>query len=488
MTISFNQIPVTIRVPGVYVEINNSNAVNGVTGLPTKILVIGQRRASGTVQALAPQLITSPDQAAQYFGVDSQLSHMLAALIKGNSFTETWAIALDDNAAGVVATGTLTFTGVPTAAGTLNLYIGGRLVQVAVSVGQTVASIATAVVAAITARTDLAVSANAAAGVVTLTAKHKGECGNFIDLRHSYNRGEALPAGLALAIVAMSGGTGNPLVQAVLDLIGDNWYTDIVTPYTDAINLSAVETKLDTNFGPLKMIDGHAWTAAAGSLATLTTLGLTRNSPHVTCMGVNGSPTPPWEWAACLAGVAAYNLDIDPARPLQTLVLPGLLPPPVANRFTIQERNILLNDHIATYGVDNGGNVLIERAITMYGTNAFGAADVSYLDVETMRTLALLRYDLRTYIARKYPRHKLADDGTNFSRGQAVVTPKVLRGEVIARFKQWESQGWAENVDQFKSDIIVERDANDRNRVNALIPPDIVNQLRVFAGQIDFRL
>jgi phage tail sheath gpL-like len=488
MALSFNSIPVSIRVPGVYVEIDNTRAISGISGLPTKILVIGQRLAAGTVQALTPQLITSADQATAYFGIGSQLSHMLAALIKANNYTETWAIALDDNAAGAFATGTLTFTGAPTANGTLNLYIAGRLVQVAITAGQTVAQIATAVVAAVTALTSLPVTASAAAGVVTITARHKGECGNYIDLRHSYNIGEALPAGLALAIVGMSAGTGNPLVQPVLDLIGDAWYTDIVNPYTDATNLTAIETKMDTNFGPLKMIDGHVWTAATGTVSTLTTLGLTRNSSHVTMIGAKNSPTPPWEWAACLAGVAAYYLSIDPARPIQTLTLPGMLPPAVVDRFTLQERNILLSSGIATWRVDGGGNVVIERSITMYRTNAFLAADASFLDVETMRTLALLRYDLRNFIALKYPRHKLARDGTNFSRGQAVVTPKTLRAEIIARFKNWEDQGLAEDIDQFKNDIIVEIDPNDPNRVNALVPPNIVNQLRIFAGRIQFRL
>ena len=33
-----------------------------------------------------------------------------------------------------------------------------------------------------------------------------------------------------------------------------------------------------------------------------------------------------------------------------------------------------------------------------------------------------------------------------------------------------------------------ERDANDVNRVNALIPPNVVNQFRVFAGKVQFVL
>ena len=36
--------------------------------------------------------------------------------------------------------------------------------------------------------------------------------------------------------------------------------------------------------------------------------------------------------------------------------------------------------------------------------------------------------------------------------------------------------------------IIVERDPNDPNRINVLLPPDLVNQLRIFAMLVEFRL
>jgi phage tail sheath gpL-like len=91
-------------------------------------------------------------------------------------------------------------------------------------------------------------------------------------------------------------------------------------------------------------------------------------------------------------------------------------------------------------------------------------------------------------IALRFPRHKLANDGTAFARGQNVVTPGTLRAEIVARFKQWEEVGLVEGVDQFKRDIIVVRSQSDPNRVDALLPPDLVNQFRVLAAQIEFLL
>ena len=48
--------------------------------------------------------------------------------------------------------------------------------------------------------------------------------------------------------------------------------------------------------------------------------------------------------------------------------------------------------------------------------------------------------------------------------------------------------GLVENLAAFKANLIVERDDNDPNRVNVLYPPDLVNQLRVFAVLNQFRL
>jgi phage tail sheath gpL-like len=130
----------------------------------------------------------------------------------------------------------------------------------------------------------------------------------------------------------------------------------------------------------------------------------------------------------------------------------------------------------------------VERAITTYQTNAFGDPDNSYLDSETMHTIAYVIRDLRTRITSKYPRHKLASDGTRFGAGQAVVTPSVIRAELIAAYRKLERKAIVENAELFAENLIVERDEDDPNRLNVLFPPDLVNQLRVFALQNQFRL
>ncbi|KAL6953366.1 hypothetical protein U1Q18_052060 [Sarracenia purpurea var. burkii] len=94
--------------------------------------------------------------------------------------------------------------------------------------------------------------------------------------------------------------------------------------------------------------------------------------------------------------------------------------------------NALLYDGISTYTVSNDGTVRIQRVITTYQTDPNGAETPAFLDLNSPLTLAFIRADLRYYLATKYPRSKLADDGTNYGVGQAIVTPSILKGEIIA--------------------------------------------------------
>src|SRR5690606_18079254 len=145
-------------------------------------------------------------------------------------------VGLDDLVAGVKATQTLTLTGTATGAGVLALRLNGELVSVGVSIGDTATTIASNIVSAVAASLDGPVTATAADGVVTFTARHKGVFGNDIDVRVNYQADEVLPAGLTLAIAAGTAGAGNPdVAEALAAIANENYYT-IVTCYSDITN------------------------------------------------------------------------------------------------------------------------------------------------------------------------------------------------------------------------------------------------------------
>lgn len=494
MAISFNNIPANIRVPFFYAEVDNSQA--SFFQRQNTTLLIGQKLAAGTATADVPILITSVDQAKNLFGVGSMLARMVEMYKLNDDFTELWCLPLADNGAGVAATGTLTLTGPATANGTLNIYIAGQRVQVAVTSGDSATVIGDAIDTAVAALTSLPVTSANVTGVVTFTAKHKGEAGNDIDIRVNYLGelgGETTPAGVTTAVVAMASGATNPVLTTGIANMGDQEFDAIVLPYTDTTSLDAIKVEMDDITGRWawdRQVFGHVWGAKRGTVGALGTFGNARNDPHVTIVGYADSPSPSYEWAVCFAapGVKAlYAGGGAQARPLQTLVMKGLLPPPVSSVFTKKEQQILLYDGIATWYIQ-AGEIRISVATTTYQKNSFGEPDPSYLHVTTMYTLMEVIRRLRQGVTQKYSRHKLANDGTRFGEGQAIVTPNILRAEGVAIYSQMEELGLVENIEAFKSAFVVERDPNDPNRVNMVYPPDLVNQLRVLGIKVQFRL
>ena len=490
MAISFNEVPNAIRNPFVYVEFDGSRAFSGPSIMPYKSMVFGQMLAAGSAVAGLPVLVTSADRAAELFGSGSLLHRQFMAWFANNDITPVWAYPFADPVGSNQAEGSITFGGSADVSGTLAVYIAGERVQVGVKSGDSLADIAAALVTAIGQKPNLPITAQvngSTAEQVDITAKNGGPLGNDISIAVNVF-GEETPGSLTTSIVAMTGGSGLPDFSSAWTNLGDEHYNVWVVPYTDAVSLTEVEGELDDRNSPLRQIDAVAFAAMSGTVSALQTFGDGRNSRFISVMATQKSVTPAFEVGAAYAAVAAKNLQNDPARPLQTLELDGVVAPAETDRFTRQERNILLFDGVATSYVDAGGKVRIERAITMYQENAFGADDIAYLDINTLFTLSYLRYDFRNYFLTKYPRHKLANDGTRFGAGQAVITPKIGKAEAVRRFREWERLGLVEGIDQFKNDIIVERNQQDPNRLDFMLPPDLVNQLRVVGAQIKFLL
>lgn len=489
--ISFNQIPVNLLTPGQFVEFDNSRAIGGLVNMPQRIMLIAPMLPSGTGAANQPAQLSREGDGIALFGRGSIGAAMVSAIFKVTDTIETWAIPIEDHSAAAPATGSVTVIGSPEEAGTLALYIAGARLQIPVAIGTSAATLAGYIADAVEANPDLPVSAAATGATVTLTARNKGSLGNDIDVRLNYYRlADKTPRGIAVEITPFSGGAGDASIAAALANMGEGQYNTILCPFADPANVAILEGELDRRWGPLTQNDGHAHLGIRGTVGSINQFLASRNNPHLTFWSAeeNGEPGAIWEKIALAGTTSAYYLSIDPARPLQTLPLPGRLPAPEEKRFTRAERNNLLSYGAATTIVDAGGNTLIERAVTSYTMNSGGLTDPSYRDIETMYTLSYLRYSVRARISQKFPRYKLANDGAQFAPGQAIVTPKIIRAELIALFRDWEEVGLVENMDQFKSDLLVSRNPTDVNRVDVLLPPDIVNQFRVFAAQIQFRL
>lgn len=495
MPVSFSNIPSNLRLPLFYAEVDNSQANSG--SQTQRTLIIGQMTSAGNGVAGVPVISGGVGDAKAKGGPGSILHLAHIAYTASDSFGEVWLLPLADADQSIAASGSLLVTSAPTDSGVISLYVAGILVSVSVTSSDTVASVAASLVTQINKSAALPVTAaidSVTAAKVVLTARNKGLCGNDVDLRLNYlgtASGEAIPTGLALTIAAMTGGATNPELDDALANLGDEAFDFIVSPYNDTASLDSLKSLLNDKTGRWSwsnQIYGHLFAAKSATFAGLTTFGNARNNQHESVIGVYDSPTPSWLWAADMAGAAAVALRADPGRPLQTLTLSYVKAPPHASRFTSTERNTLLWDGITTFTVASDGTVALENVITTYQVNSYDEADDSYLEIETLFLLMYVLRQQKSVITSKFPRMKLGKDGGRYAAGSSVVTPSIIKAELIASYQEMETAGMVQDSATFAAGLIVEQDSTNVNRINVLWPGELINQLRVLGLLAQFRL
>lgn len=507
MAISFERIPQGVRTPLFFVEVSARQA--SYFAQNQVALLFGPMLPTGQAQPLKPVVVSQADSAMGLFGAGSILADMVKVFRQNDSMGEMWCIPHVDGAGWAPAETLVTVTVGGTTgagAGTIYAYAAGLRIPVYIGTGWTAEQIAQAMVDAINAEPFCLLTASIASPFTVLVqAKNLGTIGNFIDLSFNIRGaagGEAMPPNVTVAAPILSGGVGDPPIDDIIAAMADDEYDFICCPYNDAVSLDAMDELMNDVTGRWswdRQIYGGVFTARMasatqpgsppGNYPSNIDFGRTRNGPHVSILAhAPNNPTPHWQRAAALTGQAAVALRIDPARPLQTLPLVGVYPPARGTDYKISDKNSLLYSGMSIEMTDTGGQTRIQRCITTYQRNAWGQPDPSWLDVQTPYTLMYIIRFLRQRMLQKFPRHKLANDGTPFGAGQAVATPSIIRGELIAAYSELMDMGLVENIDAFKAHLIVERNATDPNRVDILFPPDLINQLRVLAMLVEFRL
>lgn len=458
--------------------------------------------AIGTATPDHPVAVGTLAQAEAKFGLGSELFRMFKAFYKNNFANEVWAGPVAEPPGATAATGSIVVTAPPTEAGTIHLYIGGQHVPVNVGGSDTKEEVALAIADAIIAHEDLPIESDIGPpnDTVNLTCTFRGVNGNDIRVESNYFGqlgGETTPVGLMLTLPAtgfLSGGAGVPEFDNLISAMGEQEFEYVAMPYTDSTSLSAWEEEYGFSdigrWGWMRQHFGHVFSAKRGTYSDLIVFGASRNSGVVSIMSFElNTPTPMYEMASAYTAKAQRALSNDPARPLQTLQLNGTLPAKLHDRFVFNEINSLANNGLAIQKCWPGsGMSQIAREQTTYQLNLYGQTDDAYELVTTLATLARLLRNQRHAITSKYPRHKLANDGTRFGPGQAIITPGIAKAELVAQYKNDEWSGLVEDTANFKKFLLVERDPDNYNRLNVLYPPDLINQLRIFAVLAQFRL
>lgn len=494
----FDEIPFDWLEPGTFFEVKPNYRRMGLLPWPEMNVIVSQKLAGGTLAPLTLTQITRPNQEIGLFGLGSVGAQHVAAFRAANKTSPLFVMAMADAGGAVAATGTITFTGAIAVTTVLYFLIGGKQVRFTANAGATLTQLATALKDAINADNTLLVSAASALGVVTATSKNAGEVGNEIDIRVDW-KAQQLPPGLAAAVVAMSGGAGNPVLQDALDAIGGLWVTKLGHPWADATNMAAGAAWARVRYMATGKKDVHVFTGKRGSFAQLGTFGDLTNSPFKSLACLDRSPTPAWVISGAQHGLASFHLTNDPARQLRSLVLPGVMAPDPIDQFEDTERDLLLRRGISTFNCLNDGTVTISRVVTTYKQSNLGIPDRAWMDIMVPATMSRIRYDWAGYMTLLYPRAKLTDDDASAALvgrpddedeepGNAVATPGRVKASWGARCKLYADRAWIEDHQRTVKESIFQRNVDDKDRLDSRQQVKIVGNLMVLAGSLEFQV
>lgn len=490
----FTEIPLGLHRPGTFVEIDESLAFQGLPVFSQRMVGMAQMITAGADQGTAAPLtlkrITRNEELDTLFGPGSMAARTGRSIRLNNPHHELYMMGVADDGAATPATRPVTFTAAPTLTSTADFRIGGQRVRFKAGSSDTVSVLASSFEAAVNENKQLPVTASAALGVVTLTARNVGIEGSQIDVRAGYFMDSDLPAGMGVTIGAVVAGTGNPdLAAAAAALDSLETYQTFVAPYTDASNLLLLEQELEDRFTALRAVDGANFTAITDTHGASSTLVESRDTPFTNICVPDLAPTPPWEIAGAYAGITTFSSAVDPGRPFQTLELEGVLPPQEGlDRFDDNERELLLQKGGATLRITASGRVQIERAVTTYKTSPSGAVDPSFQDLNTLRLMSYYRRSVVNWWGRKFPRHKLADDNQPINGGQSIMTPAGARAEQIAHYELMVEAGLMQDLQGYKDDLDTQLNTSVPGRLDIFERPRPIGQLRQTAVRAAFRL
>ena len=318
------------KTPLVKLAVILGGAGTSVGESPKKILLIGNMIATAltgsapsfTVSAgtwLAsgaakeePVQVFSADDAATKFGRGSELHRMALKVFDQYKAATLWCCPVAE-ASNTKASATLTFVGSATAAGTIRLMIAGKQIDVGYASGDTVTAIATACATAIRDQgLDLPVTAQFAAGVLTVTARNGGPRGNDLAFRAYHVNGNDIIAigtsttanGTAATITGSgklaSGATADSATNA-LAAIANTRFDRIAVAFNDTTNIAAVGSQVDT----MAAIDTMKWQQViAGSIkspSNATADAATLNKSRIQLVAAENCDATPGEMAAQVA-------------------------------------------------------------------------------------------------------------------------------------------------------------------------------------------
>jgi phage tail sheath gpL-like len=322
------QASAVARVVGIETVFKNLRAGAAVL-LPQRVAVIAQGNSANSY-ATTKLRVFSRKEAGDTYGYGSPIERIVAELLPDNGdgvgSIPVTVYPLEDDAAGVVSTGSIDAAGVTqTVTGSYIILVNGiPTVSVSIPATTTADDALGLIKTAINAVLEMPIIAGVVApGTLPVTSKWQGENANSILIEI-----EGVSSGLTFSAVQPVNGANNPDVDDATALIGDVWETMIVSGfnYDDTATLTKWETFGEGRWGalvkkPLTVITG----TGEATLATLTAATDARKAARVNIIEpVPGSNSLPWSIAGRAASRAVSLANDNPPHDYAGQPLTGI--------------------------------------------------------------------------------------------------------------------------------------------------------------------
>lgn len=478
------------RVTGVEVTPKNFNT-GKASMLPQRLTIIGQGNDDAVYPLDKYECDGSAESVAERYGYGSPLHLAAKQLFPTAGAMATFPVSIVAVKKGesgfTAAAGEVAITGdgaTDAASGVLS--VGGLDVQIAIAKGATAAEVAADIAASVNAEQDRPVTAVAAEGTVTLTARWSGAIGNRISLEW-----EGDTPGLAIALTAFSGGAGIPAVDDALASIGEVWETFILDTFDYKTDPGGASSLLDVyqtwGEGRWSVLEKKGCLVAHGctdDYATRTAVTDARPSDRINFLIASvGSPELPFVVAARGLLDILTTADSNPAQNYK-----GTLTGLKRGDDAVQENYTVRNQAVqkgASTNITNGSVAELNDIITFYHPAGGGKHPAWRYVVDAVKLMNIV-YNLRLITESDEVKGAPLVPDEQATSNPTALQPKTFKTWFANLAASLGDNALISDVDFTTDNIEVEIDSENSKRINYVFPVKVSGNVEVVSGDVYF--
>lgn len=311
-TIIFDEI-LPQFTPDVQVETDLTGQLSGIPIDRKKVLLVGHATTAGSATANQVYQLYGVNHAIELFGIGSDVAVMAEQFLRNSPRSPLFGVSYAEGGAAVAGSGTVTLATSATGAGTLKVWICGKLFQVGIANADTPTDVGDLIAAAINAASNFPVTAANATGVVTLTHRTKGPHGNSVKYRSEITSGIGMTATDAGSAFTAGATEGDP-TTALANAEGDRYHLVVLNTYDDDVTLGVLQDDREQQSGVAVQKWGLGIAGHNGTATEAQTLATSIDSYRIQIFHLAGADQPSYWLAAAFAGLRAKkaaNLPLD---------------------------------------------------------------------------------------------------------------------------------------------------------------------------------